>query len=314
MSLHQITAVIQNCPELGLVSFHGLNLFIHYASLARETIEVSQRNKLVCPTEIPPHILRTLATVLGEKDTRLTEICWTAFRELVWTQPIISPTVDEILAYNDTALIHQTSFRHLYPPTRSCKTPDCVNHRDDENILTLVEPLTHTATLFTLEHGALPVYTTSLYYRACKTRYYHNYHVHKKTSVRSYYGGVPDVVQVAQHFFIESALLELFANNMVFGWLSATNCARFYNQALSTPRQHVLNNKFAFTAIYHNTRHLTPDDWNTTSLIRKENTMNGFFLYSLLLDKAEHGGILMLPHDEQSQSDHMEQALAERNM
>ncbi|KAJ7761416.1 hypothetical protein B0H16DRAFT_1719581 [Mycena metata] len=312
MSLHQITAVIQNCPELGLVSFHGLNLFI--ASLARETIEVSQRNKLVCPTEIPPHILRTLATVLGEKDTRLTEICWTAFRELVWTQPIISPTVDEILAYNDTALIHQTSFRHLYPPTRSCKTPDCVNHRDDENILTLVEPLTHTATLFTLEHGALPVYTTSLYYRACKTRYYHNYHVHKKTSVRSYYGGVPDVVQVAQHFFIESALLELFANNMVFGWLSATNCARFYNQALSTPRQHVLNNKFAFTAIYHNTRHLTPDDWNTTSLIRKENTMNGFFLYSLLLDKAEHGGILMLPHDEQSQSDHMEQALAERNV
>ncbi|KAJ7028171.1 hypothetical protein C8F04DRAFT_1044296 [Mycena alexandri] len=313
MSLQQITAAIQNCPELGLVSFHGLNLFIRYASLARESIEVSQHNKLECPTELPSYILRTLATALGEKDTRLTEICWTAFRELVWTQPIISPTVDEILAYNDASVCHQTSFRHLYPPTRSCKTADCVNHRDDENILTLGELLTHTATLFTLEHGALPVYTTSLYCRSCKTRYYHNYHVHKKTSARTYYGGVPDVVQVAQHFFIESALLELFANNMVFGWLSATNCARIYNQALSTPRQHVLNNKLAFTAIYHNTKHLTPDDWNTTRLIRKEDTMNGFFLYSLLLDKAEHGGILMLPHDEQSQSDRMEQALAERN-
>ncbi|KAJ7122670.1 hypothetical protein C8R43DRAFT_1136083 [Mycena crocata] len=41
--------------------------------------------------------------------------------------------------------------------------------------------------------------------------------------------------------------------------------------------------------------------------------MNGFFLYSLLLDKAEHDGILMLPHDEASQSDRLQPALAERN-
>jgi hypothetical protein len=112
------------------------------------------------------------------------------------------------------------------------------------------------------------------------------------------------VVQVAKHFFIESALLELFANNMVFGWyvyhisilcvliplrLSATNCARIYNEALSSPRSHVLHNRLAFTAIYHETQNLTPDDWQLTRLIRKEDTMNGFFLYSLLLNKAEQG-------------------------
>ncbi|KAJ7185334.1 hypothetical protein C8R46DRAFT_981891 [Mycena filopes] len=298
MSLQHITTAIQRYPELALLSFHGLNLFIRYASLARESIDISQRNKLDCPTTLEPHILRTLATALGEKDTRLTEICWLAFRELVWTQSSISPTVDEILAYNDASLSHQTY---------------CANHRDDENILTLVEPLTYKATLFTLQYGALPIYTTSLYCRSCKTRYYHNYQVHKGTSIRTYYGGVPDVVQVAQHFFIESSLLELFANNMVFGWLSGTNCARIYNSALSTPGQHVLNNKLAFTAIYHDTKHIVPDDWHITRLIRKEDTMNGFFLYSLLLDKAEQGRILMLPHDERSQSDRMEPALAERN-
>ncbi|KAF7378026.1 hypothetical protein MSAN_00226500 [Mycena sanguinolenta] len=61
------------------------------------------------------------------------------------------------------------------------------------------------------------------------------------------------------------------------------------------------------------TRHFTPDNWNVTRLIRKEDTMNGFFLYSLLLDKTEQGGILVLPHDEASQSDRLQPALAERN-
>lgn len=41
--------------------------------------------------------------------------------------------------------------------------------------------------------------------------------------------------------------------------------------------------------------------------------MNGFFLYSLLLDKAERHGVLVLPHDEPSQKDRLQPALAERN-
>jgi hypothetical protein len=53
---------------------------------------------------------------------------------------------------------------------------------------------------------------------ACHHRYYHNYRVHKASSQRTYYGGVPEILQVAQHFFFESALLELFATAMVFGW------------------------------------------------------------------------------------------------
>ncbi|KAJ6494189.1 hypothetical protein C8R45DRAFT_927415 [Mycena sanguinolenta] len=268
MSLQQITAALQTHPELGLIDFHGLNLFLRYASLGKESIEFSQGNKLECPTFLPPRILCVLASALGEKDTRLVEICWSAFRELVWSQPRVAPTEDEILAFNDAALSHQTY----------------------KNKLTLGEPLVHSGTLFTLKYGALPIYTTSLYYRGCHRRYYHNYYAHKQDSLRTYYGGVPAIVQVAQHFFIESALLELFANNMVFGWLSGTNCARIYNEALSSPHSHVLNNKLAFTAIYHDTRHFTPDDWNT-----------------------EQGGILVLPHDEASQSDRLQPALAERN-
>jgi hypothetical protein len=58
----------------------------------------------------------------------------------------------------------------------------------------------------------------------CNRRYYHNYYVHKQSSLRIYYGGVPNVIQVAQHFFIESGLLELFANGTVFGWWVYSCC------------------------------------------------------------------------------------------
>jgi hypothetical protein len=108
MTLQQITNALQHYPELALLDFHGLNLFIRYASLARECIEFSQPNRLECPAALPPQILYVLVTALGEKDTRLVEICWLAFREIVWSQPCISPTDNEILAFNDTSLHHQT--------------------------------------------------------------------------------------------------------------------------------------------------------------------------------------------------------------
>ncbi len=52
--------------------------------------------------------------------------------------------------------------------------------------------------------------------KECQTRYHIDYNIQK--SQRTYYGGVPDVIQVAQHFFIESSLLELFVAGQVFGW------------------------------------------------------------------------------------------------
>ncbi len=52
----------------------------------------------------------------------------------------------------------------------------------------------------------------------CFTRYHHNYLVHDQTSRRQYYAGVPDIIQVAKHYFIEAQLLELIAVGKVFGW------------------------------------------------------------------------------------------------
>jgi len=55
---------------------------------------------------------------------------------------------------------------------------------------------------------------------ACHHRYHpsHNYSVHKSSSRRTYYAGIPDIIQAVQHFVLESALIELFTNSKVFGW------------------------------------------------------------------------------------------------
>lgn len=117
---------------------------------------------------------------------------------------------------------------------RVCQIFGCEHYRESDDIATLAEPVTHKATLFTLHNGALPVFTTSTYCRGknyflqsfsgrrhitgCNRRYYHNYFVHKQGNTRTYYAGVPQYLQVAQHFFIESSVLELFTTGKVFGW------------------------------------------------------------------------------------------------
>ena len=122
------------------------------------------------------------------------------------------------------------AYRHLYPPVRQCT----VCHG------TLKEPVKHKATLFTLREGALPVYVTSLFcrrklishacihlankYIACKRSYHHNFHDHAASGIRTYYGGVPDVVQVAKHYFMDVALLEFFATSKTFAWFVISFC------------------------------------------------------------------------------------------
>ncbi|KAJ7280101.1 hypothetical protein C8J57DRAFT_1020344, partial [Mycena rebaudengoi] len=77
--------------------------FVRYATLVKPTIEFSQMDCRKCPTSLPPQICLVLASALG-CDTDLIELCWSAFRDLVWNQPKISPTEAEILEYNDAAL------------------------------------------------------------------------------------------------------------------------------------------------------------------------------------------------------------------
>jgi len=145
-----------------------------------------------------------------------------------------------------------------------------------------------------------------------------------------YYAGVPSIIQAARHFYIEAALLELFAATKVFGWfvanyhfsltivtltfysrMSSMNCARVYNYALAQRHAYVSNNRRAFDATFPQAFD-EEFSWQYTLRMRDTDVLNGFFIYSLLLEKAEHNSCLVLPHDEQ-QWIRIDVALSERN-
>ncbi|KDQ16589.1 hypothetical protein BOTBODRAFT_106906, partial [Botryobasidium botryosum FD-172 SS1] len=161
--------------------------------------------------------------------------------------------------------------RDLYPPTRVCMNPKC-------SMSPLGEPKMHEATLFTLDSGVLPIWTISLYCQKCLTRYYHDYYVHDHTSIRTYYSGVPDIIQVAQHFFIETRLLQFWGTSTLFAATSASNHTDTYNKELS--RSHRL-----------------PPIYDKHLLLTTEHVWDGFFMHSLLMEMAEKGLRLELPHD-----------------
>ncbi|KAH9851669.1 hypothetical protein C2E23DRAFT_869110 [Lenzites betulinus] len=162
----------------------------------------------------------------------------------------------------------------------------------------LGEPLEYWATAFTRDFGPTPVRVISLYCRGCHTRYYPNYFLHDQASTRTYYSGVPRLLQVAQHSFVSADVCEMFSNLMAVAWTSATNCARFYNSSLAPP----------------DIAELLPIDWEYSFEVDTEQVWDSFFLYSLLLDHQERQTTLILPHVAPSQAYRLKEAIHARNM
>ncbi|KAF8581706.1 hypothetical protein K439DRAFT_1647814 [Ramaria rubella] len=179
-------------------------------------------------------------------------------------------------------------------------------------MLTLRQPAQYDTTLFTKGEGTLPIFSHSTYCAKCFTRYHPNFCVNKQASTQTYYKGVPDVIQVSQRSYFKTAVLELQANQMCFRWESSANCVRTYNQALRVPDAHRANNVTAFGDDQWAAVPL-PLSWGASLIMSGANVLDGFYLYSLLLDKAEHKQRLVLPHDATLQKLRLELLIAEWN-
>lgn len=132
----------------------------------------------------------------------------------------------------------------------------------------------------------------------CNTRYHHNYYVHTNATTRTYYASPQALLQLSQHFFIDTGLCELFSTMMETSWTSATNCARIYNQGLGTD---VI-------------RAQLPADWPTSLELDVEDVWNAFFLHALLQDCQERGIPLELKHNASSHAERLKPALHARNL
>ncbi|KAF6741043.1 hypothetical protein DFP72DRAFT_886318 [Ephemerocybe angulata] len=130
--------------------------------------------------------------------------------------------------------------------------------------------------LLTLDRGAVPATSIHLYCEACKINYHHNYKVDR--GQRTYYEGVPVVLQIGEHHFAEVQLINAWINLMVLAWVSATNCARWYNVSIAMRRGH----------------HDTP--WQFKLGVTSDQVYDGFTILSLLEDCARRQTVLQVSH------------------
>ena len=127
----------------------------------------------------------------------------------------------------------------------------------------------------------------------CKTNYHHNFRV--RDGIRTYYDGIPEIIQVGEHQFAEKRLIQLWITLMLVSWhvfnchlsnifinslyrTSATNCAHLYNITLSS------------------TVPLVPDDLAFGFTITTEQVWDGFVILALLEDCQQRSKTLEVPH------------------
>ncbi|PPQ87552.1 hypothetical protein CVT26_010631, partial [Gymnopilus dilepis] len=277
-----------------------------------------QKDVSLPPKHPPPSSLRLFASLFQVTPATISSL-WNLLRFEVWSSPKASTAASEaeVKAYNKVALDLGTceflshSFRSLfdilrpslltsYPPTRVCMSKDCTAHRASDTTRTLTDPRTHKARLFTLREGALPIYTTSLYCRACHRRYHRSYSVQN--------------VNISQHCFISSDLLEFSAVSKTQEVLSLTNCSRKYSRSIGLLNASVLNNLTAHMDTFQAyLSSKTNFHWQSSMQLLQTDVLNGFFLYSLLLDHAEQRSTRVLDHNAPSQKDRLQPVLQARN-
>ena len=51
---------------------------------------------------------------------------------------------------------------------------------------------------------------------ACQSDYHHNFSVHG--GERTYYDGIPEMVQAGEHQFIEVTVARMWINNLLLAW------------------------------------------------------------------------------------------------
>ncbi|TFK45431.1 hypothetical protein OE88DRAFT_1721508 [Heliocybe sulcata] len=216
------------------------------------------------------------------------DVCWRAFRDTIWSygeSRWCTGTNDAL--FRQHGITQRLAPNMLYPPMRTCQNPLCCNihllrNKDGER----------EAVLFTLAAGACATFAYHLYCSRCQTTYYHNYSVYQ--GIRTYYQGVPQVIQVGEHQYVEREVLNLFVGLMLISWSSATNGARTYDTCLSHPENQ-------------------PEGWRFSFSLCTEHVWDGFLILSLLEDYTRRDELLRVPHTG-DQKDRYLDAVRERNL
>ncbi|KAF8957605.1 hypothetical protein BDZ97DRAFT_1669810 [Flammula alnicola] len=271
------------------LTLDGIVTFTRFAShLKRDILQpqpINESNPATPPACLPEHILTFLGTALGIPLNAMDD-CWNILKEHVWEMPL-TPLMDEdyeTFKYFGWPLgITATS---IYPPNDCCLNNNCTYRNP------LKKEYHKKAVVYTDHLGVQPSWNTSLYCPRCHTSYHKNYSVNNGN--RTYYSGVPDLIQVREHQFVETKLVFTWRANMLFGWFSASNTSRVY-QASKT-----------------DDNYFQPSEWSLSNHLTTNQVWDAFVILGLLEDAIFRGKLLVVPHTGM-QSDRFKAAMEERN-
>ncbi|KAJ7600960.1 hypothetical protein C8J56DRAFT_1157215 [Mycena floridula] len=274
------------------LSIPNLIQFVQLTSLLKNEIIAllsSTHNLAESPDTLPGDIQVFLSASLG-LSKKFIDGAWAALREICWEYSTGEAADTLKLHFMAHGLNRSFTEQMLFPPSQTCQTPNCVKRHK-----LLKRTLVQKVVLYTL-NGAKPGIVSQFHCDSCRTSFHVNYSVYK--GMRTYYEGIPGVIEVAEHHYIETKVLELFTTLMLVSWTSATNGARIYNTALANSDQ-------------------WPDhpDWKDKSIeLRNEYVWDGFVALALLREckRQSPPAVLCVPNTG-TQNSRFDQAMKARN-
>ncbi|KAF6742244.1 hypothetical protein DFP72DRAFT_1179427 [Ephemerocybe angulata] len=306
-----LSALDEHVDLLHDVTLSDIVVFVDICCLLRPTLDLpslhSTHSGSAALERLPIYAHDFLKACLGWDDNQSDSLkaLWYAFKDTVWameysyelTRKLGGRYLPLFVKYGPSRGI---AMYHFVPPTRTCLDPACRDYlRTNHSVgreRQLVDGITYPVVVFTQEFGAVPGHCTSLYCNRCKTRYYNNYYITGGT--RTYYvGDIPPFLHTAEKTFMDIRTCELFSTMMVTTWVSATNCARIYNDGISKDLyEHSLLSSTA-----------------KSTILDVETVWNSLFLYWLVQDAQSRNVVFEYPDSADDQALRLKPALRARN-
>ncbi|KAJ6498189.1 hypothetical protein DFH09DRAFT_945566 [Mycena vulgaris] len=245
--------------------------FLRLASLLKRDIDLAQparQDPAAAPDYLPQSVVLFISAAIKLSVDDVAYL-WAILKDEVWLLELEHSLEEETFKVHGWHL--GITGLKIYPPTRTCANGDCPKMG---TVLKRAEQ--RQVVSYSLAQGARPAWSVHLSCPHCQTNYHNNFSVH--AGIRTYYAGIPALIQIGEHQFAEIKLVNMWISSMLLGWFSATNCAKMYDIALS------------------DRRNMEIGGWQFGLKLTPNHIWDAFVIKSLLDDRDRNSTLLQVDH------------------
>ncbi|KAJ7090836.1 hypothetical protein B0H15DRAFT_948600 [Mycena belliarum] len=290
MALRTLLELLDQQPHLQHIELSQVIDFIRLSSLLKRDIFLAQparQDPENPPDVIPPSVAAFLSGAVKLSIQDVMDL-WVILKAQVWlSDPEDNQSKRDEAAFKTHGWHLGITSVTVYPPTTTCTNWEC---EEIGSVLKRAEQ--RQVLVYSLADGACPAWSVHLSCPHCQTNYHNNFSVHD--DLRTYYAGIPSLIQIGEHQFAELKLVNMWISSMLLGWFSATNCAKLYDIALSDRTS------------------LEAGGWQFGLKLTPNHIWDAFVIKTLLEDRQRNWTQLQVEHGG-DQNMRFQEAMAERN-